>query len=56
MQPKITYTSSISDLSSFHKEFDAAIEGIKKNLGKKYSLYINDEPFDAFDGGGFQSD
>jgi 1-pyrroline-5-carboxylate dehydrogenase len=37
---KVTYTTSAADMDQIHKAFDKALEKVRSELGKNYSLYI----------------
>ena len=50
-QQKITYTSANVDMEAFHRAFDAALAAIRASLGKRYPLYINDQPVEGSGGG-----
>jgi 1-pyrroline-5-carboxylate dehydrogenase len=50
-QQKITYTSANVDMEAFHRAFDVALAAIRGNLGKRYPLYINDQPVEGSGGG-----
>ena len=38
---KITYTSSNMDLTQFHKDYDAALAGVRAKAGTEYPLWID---------------
>ena len=42
-QSKITYTSANVDWEAFHREFDAALDHVRGQLGREYQLYIAGE-------------
>jgi 1-pyrroline-5-carboxylate dehydrogenase len=48
---KITYTSTNVDLDQFHRSFDAALLGLRTNLGKTYPLYIGGRAVEGSNGG-----
>src|SRR5262245_54205635 len=41
---KVTYSSPLSDLTGFHREFDAALAAVKARIGQDYPLYIDGKP------------
>src|SRR5206468_7899541 len=41
---KVTYTSASVDWEAVHREFDAALTAVRKELGRDYPMYIGGAP------------
>ena len=46
---KITYTSTSGDLEEFHHRFDAALDGVRRDSGKRHPFYIDGRPVETGD-------